>query len=49
MNLRNDKAKESHHPISDAERTSIETGISDAENGNIKPLSEAKKIYGKWL
>jgi len=35
--------------ISNQEKESIELGISDADNGRLKPNSEAKKIYGKWL
>jgi len=35
--------------ISDSEKKSIELGISDANNGNLIPNSEAKKIYEKWL
>lgn len=31
------------------ERASINKGISEADNGDLKPHSEAKKIYGKWL
>lgn len=35
--------------ISELEKKSIEEGISDANQGKLKPNSEAKKIYGKWL
>lgn len=35
--------------ISDEEKSAIEKGLQDAENGNIKPHSEAKKLYEKWL
>jgi len=35
--------------ISNAEKKSIDEGISDADQGHLKPNSEAKKIYGKWL
>lgn len=35
--------------LSEAEKKSIELGLADAEKGNLKPNSEAKKIYGKWL
>jgi hypothetical protein len=34
---------------SDAEKSSLEKGISDAENGNLNPHSKATDIYGKWL
>ncbi|RAI88486.1 hypothetical protein [Algoriphagus yeomjeoni] len=35
--------------ISDEERLSIQKGIDDANEGKLKPNSEAQKIYGKWL
>ncbi|WP_339756131.1 hypothetical protein [Algoriphagus aquimarinus] len=35
--------------ISDEERSSIQKGIDDANEGKLKPNSEAQKIYGKWL
>ena len=35
--------------ISEREKKSIEEGISDANQGKLKPHSEAEKIYGKWL
>lgn len=31
------------------EKKAIEQGIKDSKSGNIKPLSEAKKLYDKWL
>jgi predicted transcriptional regulator len=37
------------YSISEAEKDSIEKGLADAKNGNLKPDSEAKKVYGKWL
>ena len=49
MELRNTENEDLWNKISDAEKKSIELGISDADNGNLKPLSEAKKIYEKWL
>ena len=49
MELRNTENEDWWNKISDAEKKSIELGISDADNGNLKPLSEAKKIYEKWL
>jgi len=33
----------------DSEKKSIESGLSDATEGKLKPNSEAKKIFGKWL
>ena len=35
--------------ISKAERESIQKGIIDADNGKLKPHSEARKVYEKWL
>ena len=32
-----------------SEKASIKSGLLDAENGKIKPHSEAKKLYEKWL
>ncbi|MFS4417884.1 hypothetical protein [Maribacter sp. 2307ULW6-5] len=49
MELRNTENKDWCNKISDAEKKSIELGISDADNGKLKPHSEAKKIYEKWL
>ncbi|RCS28215.1 hypothetical protein DUT90_01130 [Polaribacter sp. WD7] len=49
MELRNTENKDWWNEISDIEKKSIELGISDADNGNLKPHSEAKKIYEKWL
>lgn len=49
IELRNRETKDWWNDISDAEKKSIVSGISDAENGKLKSNSEAKKIYGKWL
>ena len=49
MELRNTEKKNWWDEISDTEKKSVELGISDAENGKLKPHSEAKKIYEKWL
>ncbi|WP_445736494.1 hypothetical protein [Mariniflexile sp.] len=49
MELRNTENEDWWDKISDAEKESIELGLKDADNGNLKPHSEAKKIYGKWL
>jgi hypothetical protein len=35
--------------LSAEEKKSIQKGIDDAENNRLKPHSEAKKIYEKWL
>jgi len=49
MELRNADKEDWWNKISDTEKKSIELGISDSDNGNLKPHSEAKKIYEKWL
>ncbi|MGB0880767.1 MAG: hypothetical protein ACPGTO_09395 [Polaribacter sp.] len=49
MELRNTEKKDWWNEVSNAEKKSIELGISDAENRKLKPHSEAKKIYEKWL
>jgi predicted transcriptional regulator len=35
--------------ISDAERTSIEIGLAQAEAGLTVPHEEVRKIYAQWL
>jgi len=35
--------------ISNEEKQSIEKGIKDSDSGDVKPHSEAKKLYEKWL
>lgn len=49
IELRRSETKDWADKLSDPEKKSIELGISDADNGKLKPNSEAKKIYGKWL
>lgn len=49
IDLRKSETKDWWNEISDAEKKSIEKGILDADNGKLKPNSDAKKIYGKWL
>jgi uncharacterized protein HemY len=49
MEIRNTEKEDWWNKISDAEKKSIELGISDADTGNMKPHAEAKKIYEKWL
>lgn len=49
LDLRIKESKDWWEEISEAERKSINKGISEAEEGKLKPHSEAKKIYGKWL
>lgn len=49
IELRRNETKDWADEISGSEKESIELGLSDADNGRLKPNSEAKKIYGKWL
>ncbi|PJA99556.1 MAG: hypothetical protein CO128_03280 [Ignavibacteriales bacterium CG_4_9_14_3_um_filter_30_11] len=49
MDLRKNDSRDWWNEISEEEKKSIEIGLSDAEKGNLKPHSEARKIYGKWL
>ena len=49
MDLRKRELKDWWNEISEAEKNAVESGISDADKGNLKPHSEAQKIYGKWL
>ncbi|HPI79757.1 MAG: hypothetical protein M9954_06100 [Cyclobacteriaceae bacterium] len=35
--------------ISDDEKNAIEKGLEDIKAGRVKPHSEARKIYEKWL
>lgn len=49
LDLRIKESKDWWEEISEEERKSIDKGISEAEEGKLKPHSEAKKIYGKWL
>lgn len=49
IELRRSETKDWSDELSDREKKSIELGLSDADNGKLKPNSEAKKIYGKWL
>lgn len=49
IELRRGETKDWSDELSDPEKKSIELGLSDADNGKLKPNSEAKKIYGKWL
>ena len=49
LELKESETKDWWNEISIAERKSIERGIADADEGKLKPNSEALKIYGKWL
>ncbi len=49
MKLRESEKVDWWENISDQEKKSIEQGMEDAASGRMKPHSEAKKLYGKWL
>ncbi|NJX15959.1 hypothetical protein [Tamlana crocina] len=49
LDLRKRESKDWWNEISESEKKSIKKGIEDAEAEHLKPHSEAKKIYGKWL
>lgn len=49
IELRRTETEDWWNELPDSEKRSIETGISDADRGNLKPNRDAKKIYGKWL
>lgn len=49
MELKKNESADWWHEISETEKDSILKGITDADNGKLKPNSEAKKIYEKWL
>lgn len=47
--LKDEDASDWWDDISEAARESIQKGKDDADNGNLKPHSEARAIYEKWL
>ncbi len=49
LELRKSQTNDWWDEISDLEKSSIEKGIADAENGKVAPHSEARKVYEKWL
>lgn len=49
MKLREREKTDWWNEISSAEKESIEKGLEDADSGNLKPHSEARKLYEKWL
>lgn len=49
LDLKKNESKDWWIALSEAEKKSIEKGLSDAEKGKLKPHSEAYKVYGKWL
>lgn len=49
LKFRQEETKDWWESISEEEKKSIEKGISEADNNDLKPHSEAKKLYEKWL
>lgn len=49
FHLRQSEKNDWWKEISTEEKESIEKGLKDAEEGKLKPHSEARKIYRKWL
>ena len=49
IDFKNNQTKDWWEEISSAEKESIKKGIIDAELNKLKPQSEARKIYEKWL
>ncbi|MEX0812840.1 MAG: hypothetical protein WD048_11545 [Chitinophagales bacterium] len=49
LDIKSTESKDWWNEISETEKKSIQKGVSDADKENLKPHSEARKIYGKWL
>jgi len=49
MDLRKRENEDWWNSISENERNAIEQGLHDANSGKLNPLSNAKKLYEKWL
>ena len=49
IDLRQNESKDWWYEITEAERKSINKGIAEADDKVLKPHSEAKNIYEKWL
>ena len=49
LELKQKETKDWWNETSDEEKESIEKGLSDAESGNLKPHSEIRKKFEKWL
>ena len=49
MKLRESEKADWWSDITEEEKKSIEKGIEDADSGNLKPQSEVRKLYEKWL
>ncbi|KIA89555.1 hypothetical protein [Kaistella jeonii] len=49
INFRQQETKDWWTSISAEEKIAIQKGINDADEKKLKPHSEARKIYEKWL
>ena len=49
LELKNKESKDWWNETSDEEKESIEKGFEDANSGKLKPHSEIRKKYEKWL
>lgn len=49
LELRNKETQDWWAELSDSEKKSIEKGLSDADNGQLKANTEVRKIYEKYL
>lgn len=49
LELKNKETKDWWNETSDEEKESIKKGLSDAESGKLKPHSEIRKKYERWL
>lgn len=49
VQFRKEETKDWWNSISDEEKKSIEKGIAEANENDVKPHSEARKLYEKWL
>ena len=47
--IRDDSVTDWWNEISESEKESIAIGIKDADSGSLKPHSEARAKYEKWL
>lgn len=49
VEFRKEETKDWWNSISDEEKKSIEKGVAEADENDVKPHSEARKLYEKWL
>lgn len=47
--FRKEETKDWWNSISEEEKKSIEKGIAEADENDVKPHSEVRKLYEKWL